>query len=131
MHKYVECKFSATFAHEKCALCYFCLLAQVTPVVPPRGVQLTLAGGSMTCFWKPPPGAPPAKYRVWINNNAETYLLGEQDSSQLFVFIPSKDLQSDTPYSCLVEACSELDECSPRTQSPIVRSDKRRKPSKS
>ncbi|KAL5960809.1 Usherin [Taenia solium] len=82
----------------------------------------------MTCFWKPPPDTPPAKYRVWINNSAETYLLGEQDSSQLFAFIPSKDLQSDTPYSCLVEACSELGECSPRAQSPIVRSDKRQLP---
>ncbi|CDS37147.1 usherin [Echinococcus multilocularis] len=94
----------------------------------PRRVQLTSAGGSMTCFWEPPSGTPPAKYRVWINNNVATYLLREQEPSQLFVFIPSKDLQSDTPYSCLVEACSELGECSPRAQSAIIRSNKRRLP---
>ncbi|EUB62776.1 Usher syndrome 2A (autosomal recessive, mild) [Echinococcus granulosus] len=82
----------------------------------------------MTCFWEPPSGTPPAKYRVWINNNVATYLLREQEPSQLFVFIPSKDLQSDTPYSCLVEACSELGECSPRAQSAIIRSNKRRLP---
>ncbi|KAL5107720.1 Frizzled-9 [Taenia crassiceps] len=94
----------------------------------PSGVQLTSAGGSMTCFWKSPSGTPPAKYRVWINNSAGAYLLGEQEPSQLFAFIPSMDLESDTPYSCLVEACSELGDCSPRAQSPIARSDKRQLP---
>ncbi|VDM33426.1 unnamed protein product [Hydatigera taeniaeformis] len=72
-------------------------------------VQLKSAGGSMTCFWRPPPGASPTKYRVWINNSAEIYLLGEEDPSHLFAFIPSKDVQSDTPYSCLVEACFEVE----------------------
>ena len=81
----------------------------------------------MTCFWKPSSGAPPAKYRIWVNNGITTYLLGEQDPTELSVFIPYKDIQSYTPYSCLVEACSAQGECSPRAQSSVLMSEKRRK----